>query len=179
MSPSAERTDTVATRSDTAPPTACEQAVTRWLDLDQQRHWRHYLLGSAYLLEALTRQLEQDAGLSFHEYELLVRLSEAEGRTLRMSELADAVVYSRSRLTHTVRRLEERGIVVRTTCAEDGRGVNCVLTDDGFAALVAAAPGHVSAVRELFVDRLSPEQFAALGDAMATAFPEIAAHEPR
>lgn len=178
MSPSVERTDTAAQRTDAAPPTACEQAG-RWLDLDQQRHWRRYLIGSAYLLEALTRQLEQDAGLSFHEYELLVRLSEAEGRTLRMSELADAVVYSRSRLTHTVRRLEERGIVARTTCLEDGRGVNCVLTDAGFAALVAAAPGHVSAVRELLVDRLSPEQFAALGDAMATAFPEITAHEPR
>jgi len=151
----------------------------RWLDMDQQRHWRHYLTGSALLLEALTRQLEQEAGLSFSEYEVLVRLSEAEDRTLRMSELADSVVNSRSRLTHTVRRLESRGIVRRETCAEDGRGVNCVLTDEGFALLAAAAPGHVAAVREHLVDRLSAEQFAALGDAMATAFPEVAALAPR
>lgn len=151
----------------------------RWLDMEQQRHWRHYLTGSAHLLDALTRQLEQDSGLSFSEYELLVRLSEAEHRTLRMSELADSVVNSRSRLTHTVRRLEERGIVRRENCADDGRGVNCILTDEGFAVLEAAAPGHVAAVREHLVDRITPEQFAALGDAMAAAFPEVTAFAPR
>lgn len=151
----------------------------RWLDMEQQRHWRHYLTGSAQLLDALTRQLEQDSGLSFSEYELLVRLSEAEDRTLRMSELADSVVNSRSRLTHTVRRLEQRRIVRRENCADDGRGVNCILTDEGFAVLDAAAPGHVAAVREHLVDRITPEQFAALGDAMAAAFPEVTAFTPR
>jgi DNA-binding MarR family transcriptional regulator len=118
------------------------------------------------LNDALTRQLESEVGLSLSEYEVLVRLSESTEHTLRMSELAASLVHSRSRLTHTVSRLERRGLVRRETCLADGRGVNCVMTEDGYALLQQAAPGHVRAVRANLVDLLSPDQFLALGAAM-------------
>ena len=139
----------------------------RWLTDEQQRSWRAFLLGSARLTEALTRQLESEAGVSLSEYEILVRLSEVPGRTLRMSDLAASLVHSRSRLTHTVSRLERRGLVRRENCLDDGRGVNCVMTDEGFALLDAAAPGHVRAVRAHLVDVLDDDQLRALGEAMA------------
>lgn len=139
----------------------------RWLTEEQQVHWRAYLLGSARLADALTRQLEADSGLSLNEYEVLVRLSEAPERTVRMSELAASLVHSRSRVTHTVARLEGRGLVERRTCLADGRGVNCAMTEAGWELLRAAAPGHVAAVRAHLVDLLTDEQFRALGDAMA------------
>lgn len=140
---------------------------TRWLTPEQQVSWRSYLLGSARLTESLNRQLERDSGISLSEYEILVRLSEAPDHTIRMSELADAVVQSRSRLTHTVTRMERQGLVRRENCLDDGRGVNCVLTDDGFEFLRNAAPGHVAAVREHLVDLLTDEQMQVLGEAMA------------
>lgn len=139
----------------------------RWLTDEQQQSWRAFLMGSARLTDALTRQLEAEAGVSLSEYEILVRLSEVPGRTLRMSELAASLVHSRSRLTHTVSRLERRGLVRRETCLADGRGVNCVMTDTGYALLDGAAPGHVRAVRALLVDVLSDEQMRALGEAMS------------
>jgi DNA-binding MarR family transcriptional regulator len=138
-----------------------------WLSLDQQAAWRSYLTGVARLADVLNRQLERDAGLSLSEYEVLVRLSEAPGRTLRMAELAASLVHSRSRLTHAVSRLESRGLVDRVAGEADGRGINAVLTEHGWQTLVDAAPGHVSAVREHLVDRLTGEQLAALGEAMA------------
>lgn len=137
----------------------------RWLTKDQQRSWRAYLTGSARLTEALNRDLESAVGLSLTEYELLVRLSEAPERRMRMAALAESVVHSRSRLTHTIARLERRGFVERRPCPGDGRGVEAVLRDDGYAALVAAAPGHVASVREHLVDVLTPEQLTVLGEA--------------
>lgn len=144
-----------------------------WLTAEQQVWWRSYLLGSARLTEALGRQLEQDSGLSLSEYEVLVRLSEAGDRSVRMAELAASLVHSRSRLTHTVNRLERRGLVERRPCAADGRGINAVLTEQGWHTLVAAAPGHVRAVREHLVDRLTGDQLRALGEAMARVAPDI------
>ena len=143
-----------------------------WLTTDQQRHWRAVITGTARLTEALTRQLERDAGLSLSEYEILVRLSESPERTMRMSELAAAVVHSRSRLTHAVGRLESRGLVERRPCPDDRRGVNCAMTDAGYAVLAAAAPGHVREVRAQLVDVLTDEEFAALGAAMDKIAPE-------
>ncbi len=138
----------------------------RWLTDDQQRDWRAFRDGTVLLLDVLGRDLEERSGLSLHEYEVMVRLSEAEGRTLRMSQLAMDVAHSRSRLTHTIARMENAGLVRRFACSEDARGVNCTLTDEGWARLVAAAPGHVASVREHLVDVLSDEQMTALGDAM-------------
>lgn len=138
-----------------------------WLTEEQQRHWRAFLDGNARLTEALNRQLETESDLSLSEYEVLVRLSESPGWTLRMSVLADELVHSRSRLTHTVHRMEQRGLVERRSCEADGRGVNCIMTTVGYERLRDAAPGHVRAVRRTLVDVLTPEQFAALGAAMA------------
>lgn len=148
-----------------------------WLSLEQQGAWRAYLTGVARLADVLNRQLEQDAGLSLSEYEVLVRLSEAPDRTLRMAELAASLVHSRSRLTHAVSRLESRGLVSRQACEADGRGINAVLTEHGWQTLVGAAPGHVRAVREHLVDKLTDAQLAALGEAMARIATEPGAED--
>jgi len=138
---------------------------TRWLLPEEQRAWRSYLEATKVLMDALDRQLQRDAGLPHAYYEILVRLSEAEGRALRMSELAEITLSSRSRLSHAVARLEERGWVAREECLTDRRGQIARLTDAGFAVLVGAAPGHVAAVRRLVVDVLGPRQLAALAAA--------------
>ena len=136
---------------------------TRWLDGDQQRAWRAYLVGTTLLTDRLDRDLRERHGLSMPEYEILVRLSETPGRRMRMAELAGAVSHSRSRITHTVARLERDGLVQRTACLSDGRGVEAVLTDTGFARLEAAAHTHVEGVRRYLVDLASEEDFAAVG----------------
>jgi len=138
-----------------------------WLDADQQLAWRSFLLGSLRLREALNRDLEDACGLSLTEYEVLVRLSETPDHTLRMAVLADEMAYSRSRVTHIVRRMSDRGLVERATCSADGRGVNCTMTPRGYDLLVSSASRHVRAVRALFVDQISREDFTALGRAMA------------
>jgi DNA-binding MarR family transcriptional regulator len=135
---------------------------TRWLTTAEQRAWRAYLEATTLLFDELDRQLQRDAGIPHGYYEILVRLSEAPQRALRMSELADASRSSRSRLSHAVARLEERGWVRRSECVTDKRGQVAQLTDAGLAALTDAAPGHVAAVRDRFIDRLDAEQVAQL-----------------
>ncbi len=135
---------------------------TRWLSASEQKAWRAYLEATTLLFDALDRQLQRDAGIPHAYYEILVRLSEAECRSMRMSELADATRSSRSRLSHAVARLEERGWLERVDCATDKRGQVAVLTDAGYAALVDAAPGHVEAVRRHMIDQLSAEQISQL-----------------
>jgi DNA-binding MarR family transcriptional regulator len=132
----------------------------------EQRVWRAWLDVSRLLTERLGRQLVDDSGMSLAEYEILVQLSEHPQRAMRMSELASRVVNSRSRLTHTVARMEERGLVGRAPCADDGRGVMCTLTDAGLQAIVDAAPGHVEAVRLAMFDPLGPADVVALGAAL-------------
>lgn len=136
--------------------------MTRWLDDEQQQTWRTFLAAVQVLQRGLEDQLQDDAGMPHAYYELLVRLSEAPDRRLRMSALADAALSSRSRLSHAVAQLEARGWVRREPCPQDRRGQLAVLTDEGFAALAAAAPGHVEAVRRLLVDRLTPAQLRQL-----------------
>jgi DNA-binding MarR family transcriptional regulator len=137
-------------------------AETRWLTADEQRAWRAYLEATNLLFDALDRQLQQDAGIPHGYYEILVRLSETPDRQMRMSRLADLTRSSRSRLSHAVARLEERGWVARLDCPSDRRGQLAQLTDAGFAALEAAAPGHVETVRQHVIDPLSPEQVSQL-----------------
>jgi DNA-binding MarR family transcriptional regulator len=153
--------------------------MTRWLDAEQQQQWRSLLMGSSALFAALNHELEAATGLSMTEYELLVRLSESPERTLRMSVLADGLVHSRSRMTHTVRRMEERGLVSRCAAADDGRGVLCRLTDLGYDTLVAAAPVHVESVRSRLVDVVTPDQLAAIGAAFERVAGQIEAQPPR
>jgi DNA-binding MarR family transcriptional regulator len=142
---------------------------TKWLTVEEQAAWRAYLEATMLLFDALDRQLQRDAGIPHAYYEILVRLSEEPGRALRMSELADATRSSRSRLSHAVARLEERGWVVRQDCPTDRRGQLAALTDSGFAALEAAAPGHVSAVREHVIEQLTVlqiEQLRGIGESI-------------
>jgi DNA-binding MarR family transcriptional regulator len=131
---------------------------TRWLSADEQRAWRAYVESTKVLFDALDRQLQGDAEMPHAYYEILVALSEAPDRAMRMSELAERTLSSRSRLSHAVARLEERGWVVREECPTDRRGQIARLTERGFATLSAAAPGHVGAVREYLIDALTPEQ---------------------
>ena len=130
----------------------------RWLSTPEQRIWRGLLTAWQELNAAVDGQLQRDAGMPLAYYEILVRLSEAPGRELRMTQLADASISSKSRLSHAVARLEERGWIERTACPTDRRGQVARLTDEGFAALEAAAPGHVDQVRQMVFDRLTPEQ---------------------
>ncbi|MEV6274593.1 MarR family transcriptional regulator [Nocardia sp. NPDC051832] len=123
--------------------------------------------GHQRLMTALNRQLQRDAELTIPEYRILVLLSEAPGRSLRMSELADGVLSSRSRLTHQVHRMEQQGMVVRHTCLEDGRGVRAELTDEGLRRLESAAPAHVEAVRRDFIDLLTPDQLDVIAEVFA------------
>lgn len=136
--------------------------MTRWLDSDEQRTWRSFLAASRGLMDALDRELQRDAGLPHAYYEILVRLSEAPDRQLRMSELAEATGSSRSRLSHAVARLEESGWVRRQDCPTDRRGQVASLTESGFATLAAAAPGHVEGVRRHLFDQLSTAQVGQL-----------------
>jgi DNA-binding MarR family transcriptional regulator len=136
----------------------------RWLTEEEQVAWRAWLSSSLLLHDRLDRDLIRGTGISQAYYEILVQLSETPGHALRMSELAERCLSSRSRLSHAVARLEERGWVRRQVCAEDGRGQLAVLTDEGFAALEGAAPVHVESVRTHLLDQLSPEQIAAMRD---------------
>src|SRR3954447_4347776 len=140
---------------------------TRWLTDDEQRVWREFNAATRMLRAHLEGQLQHDSGMPHIYYEVLVALSEAPGRRLRMSELADARQASRSRLSHAVARLEANGWGRREARPTDKRRASDALTDAGFAALEAAAPGHVEAVRESLFDPLTPEQVAALGEISA------------
>lgn len=139
---------------------------TPWLDQDQQRIWRTLLGGITVLMDQLDRDLRTRHDLSMAEYEILVRLSEAPNRAIRMAELAAAVAHSRSRVTHTISRLERDGIVRRDHCADDGRGVSAVLTDHGLTVLEQAAHTHVRGVHDYLIENAPPDEFAALGRIM-------------
>jgi len=151
----------------------------RWLDDGQQRSWRALMMGMTLLMERLDDDLRRDCGMSLTEYEVLVRLSERPGRAMRMAHLADAMAHSRSRVTHTVARMQAAGYIVRGTTPEDGRGVVATMTDKGHDLLVSAAPGHVESVRRNMVDLVDAADFAALGrvfdqvsDHLVTRHPE-------
>jgi DNA-binding MarR family transcriptional regulator len=134
-----------------------------WLSAEEQAAWRPFAALLFRLPAALDAQLQKDSGISHFEYMVLSALSEAPGRTLRMSDLAAMASGSLSRLSHVVSRMESRGWVRREACPGDGRFINAVLTEEGWAKVVATAPGHVAAVRKLLVDVLGPEELQDLG----------------
>jgi len=141
----------------------------RWLDDDERAAWLRLVAVAELLPAALDAQLRRDSGLTHFEYFVLAMLSEAPARTLRMTDLAQRTNATLPRLSHVVRRLEDRGLVERFPCPEDGRATNARLTASGWDAIVGAAPGHVEAVRRLVLDPLSRRQVAQLrsiGDAM-------------
>jgi DNA-binding MarR family transcriptional regulator len=147
----------------------------RWLNTQEQRAWRAYLESSKVLFDALDRQLQREADIPHAYFEILVRLSEADGRAMRMSELADRTLSSRSRLSHAVARLEERGWVTREDCPTDRRGQIARLTDRGFDVLAGAAPGHVQTVRGYVIDALTPEQLRQLTEIGEVIIGKVAA----
>ncbi|MFB7588376.1 MarR family winged helix-turn-helix transcriptional regulator [Streptomyces sp. NPDC056169] len=138
----------------------------RWLDDEEQRTWRAYLHATTLLEDHLDRQLQRDAGMPHIYYGLLVQLSQAPRRRLRMTELAKSAKITRSRLSHAVARLEANGWVARENCPSDKRGQFARLTEDGMDVLRRTAPGHVTAVRQALFDRLSQEQVEQLGAIM-------------
>lgn len=146
-------------------PCPVDPPEPEWLDKEQQGVWRRYLMGSMLLTEQLDRDLRADHALSLAEYEVLVHLSESNGWQLRMAELAELTNQSRSRLSHTVDRMQRDGLVARFASEADRRGVWAGLTDEGFARLEKAARTHVAGVRKHFVDQVEPADFDALGRA--------------
>jgi len=134
----------------------------RWLERDELATWMSLAALMFKLPGVLDYQLQRDSGLTHFEYLVLAGLSESPGRSRRMSDLAGFANGSLSRLSHVVKRLEQRGFVERRPAEDDGRITVATITDSGYEFLVAAAPGHVATVREYVVDVLSPEQLAQL-----------------
>ncbi|MFH0178750.1 MarR family winged helix-turn-helix transcriptional regulator [Streptomyces cacaoi] len=139
-----------------------------WLDQRQLDAWRAFLLAGSLIERQVEQQLRDEAQLSHQQYEVLSRLADAPGGELRMTVLADVALTSKSGLTYQVTQLEKAGLVRRRSCAGDDRGVIASLTEAGLERVRAAAPGHASLVRALFVDGLSDEEFDGLSQALAT-----------
>lgn len=126
----------------------------RWLNDDEKALWRDYLAVQGRLHLEIQRDLKRSSSLTEPEFEVLVYLSEADG-PLRMTALAEALQWERSRLSHQVTRMVKRGLVQRTSCPDDGRGAFVSATEDGMREIEKAAPDHVATVRRVFLDRLS------------------------
>ncbi|MFI7442200.1 MarR family winged helix-turn-helix transcriptional regulator [Nonomuraea indica] len=139
---------------------------TRWLDETEMAAWRAFLSTSHLLERRIEEQLKAAAGLTHAQYEILVRLSGAPGRQMRMTELARGVVASKSALTYQITQLEKAGLVERATCPSDDRGVLAVLTETGMRCLEQIAPGHLEVVRRYLIDRLTREELEVLTAAM-------------
>jgi DNA-binding MarR family transcriptional regulator len=140
-----------------------DEPPVKWLTAAEVDSWLSVVRMMTWLPWSIDQQLRRDSNLAMVEYQVLARLSNSPQRTLRMSLLADLVNSSLSRLSHLVKRLEERGLVCREPDPTDGRFTNAILTDEGFRTLAEAAPGHVAHVRSLVIDVLSPEQLRRLG----------------
>lgn len=141
-----------------------QESDVRWLDEREMRAWLRLVAVLELLPATLDAQLRRDSSMTHFEYMVASQLSQAPGRTLRMSALAQRTSATLPRLSHVVRRLEERGLVERTPCPQDRRATDARLTPAGLAAVEAAAPGHARAVREHVVDALAPEQVDQLAD---------------
>jgi len=139
--------------------------MTRWLNEREQELWRGWIAASMLLPDRLSRDLQEQHGLTGTDYQILVELSESPERRMRMSTLADRTLLSRSRLSHQVDRMAKAGLVERQESEQDGRGMFAVLTDHGWQTIVKAAPDHVESVRRNLLDRLTREEFEAFGSA--------------
>lgn len=141
---------------------SCGQGDRQLLTESQMRAWRAFLGASTLVSARLNHELDEAAAISMYEYEILVRLFESEAGRIRMSQLADQVSYSRSRLTHTVGRLERAGYVLRSSCPNDRRGVYAHLTQAGYEFLAKTAPIHLDGVRRHLINRFTPSELATL-----------------
>jgi DNA-binding MarR family transcriptional regulator len=149
-------------------PADHDTAAVRWLDGAELQAWRSFLSMHTQLDAHLRRSLVQGAGMSDADYAVLVHLSEEPSGRLRVFELVRALQWEKSRLSHQLRRMEQRGLIERTECPTDGRGAFVSLTSEGRAAIEAAAPLHVEDVRRHFIDLLTPEQLKSLLDISRT-----------
>ncbi|MFF1869554.1 MarR family transcriptional regulator [Streptomyces sp. CB03911] len=154
-----------------SPSTDTEEETTPWLTAREQRLWRAHLEVSKLLDYQLGREL-QPHGLAINDYEILVVLSEAPERRMRMTDLATATLQSKSRLSHQITRMETAGLVLRQECPGDRRGLYAHLTEPGWETMQRVAPDHVRSVRRHFIDRFTPEQL----DAMYAALGPVAEH---
>ncbi|WP_369260478.1 MarR family winged helix-turn-helix transcriptional regulator [Streptomyces sp. R35] len=152
--------------------------TTRWLSPAEQRAWRSFIAASSLLEDTIDRQLQADAGMPHLYYSILAMLSEAPDRRLRMTDLAEILKITRSRLTYGVTRLANDGLVRREGCPSDKRGQVAVLTDEGIAILERAAPGHVEQVRAALFDHLTPEQVGQLEEISASIARGIQGENP-
>ncbi|MFJ9520744.1 MarR family winged helix-turn-helix transcriptional regulator [Kitasatospora sp. NPDC101801] len=149
----------------------------RWLDEREMAAWRGFVAASNLIERRLEQQLKESAGLSHTQYEILVQLSAAPDGSLRMTDLADRLVTSKSGLTYQVTQLEKCGLVGRRSCPSDVRGVFAELTEKGWRVLREAAPGHVATVREVLIDVLTPEQLVVLAESLGTVSERLRAAE--
>jgi DNA-binding MarR family transcriptional regulator len=148
--------------------------VTRWLSAAQEQAWRSFLQLNARLATDLNRQLQTESGLSLADYDVLVQLTDTRDGRLRPYELQRLLHWEQSRLSHHLSRMQRRGLVERVECEEDGRGAYIAVTGEGRAAIRAAAPGHVRAVRRLFVDALTADELDTLGQLSAHLLSRVA-----
>ncbi|WP_457030522.1 MarR family winged helix-turn-helix transcriptional regulator [Kitasatospora sp. P5_F3] len=149
----------------------------RWLDDREMAAWRGFVVASNLIERRLEQQLKESAGLSHTQYEILVQLSAAPDGSLRMTDLADRLVTSKSGLTYQVTQLEKSGLVGRRSCPSDVRGVFAEITEQGWRVLREAAPGHVATVREVLIDVLTPEQLTVLAESLGTVGQRLRAAE--
>jgi DNA-binding MarR family transcriptional regulator len=149
-----------------------------WLDDAEARAWRGYMRMRTLLHAQIVRDLARESGLSGPDYDVLSNVSEAEGRRSRLGDLAARMAWSKSRLSHHITRMEQRGLVTREDCTSDGRGAFVVLTDAGLRAIQAAAPGHVASVRRHFIDLLSRDQLDALAEITQTVVRRLSDERP-
>jgi DNA-binding MarR family transcriptional regulator len=147
----------------------------RWLSPEQARAWLGYRRMRTLLDLQVTRDLARDSGLSDADYDVLSNVSESAGRSMRLGDLAAHMLWSKSRLSHHVARMERRGLVARQDCPSDGRGAILTLTEAGWRAITDAAPAHVESVRRHFIDLLTSEQIQALGDLTETVVAHLGA----
>jgi DNA-binding MarR family transcriptional regulator len=145
----------------------------RWLTAEEERLWRQWLTLNSRLSAALQKQLHDDAGLSMPDFEVLVHLTDSPEGRVRVTDLARLLQWERSRVSHHVTRMESRHLVQRVECAEDGRGAFIVITPQGRSAIEQAAPGHVTTVRRLVFDALSPEELDAFAKIIDKALAQL------
>ena len=137
--------------------------TVQWLSTEQQQAWRAFIRLHQKLTARLGSDLQEQSGLSGADFEILVALTDVPQGRLRFQELAAAIDWERSRLSHQVARMTKRGLVAREECAEDGRGAFVAITDHGRDVIEEAAPKHVATVRRLVIDAVSADELTALG----------------
>jgi DNA-binding MarR family transcriptional regulator len=158
--------DTTTADTSAEPASGAPGADDPWLSAEEQRLWRAHLEVSRLLMYQLEREL-QVYGLAINDYTILVELSEAPMRRMRMTDLATATLQSKSRLSHQITRMETAGLVIREGCAGDRRGLYAVLTEQGWEMMSRLAQAHVRSVRSHFIDRLDADQIASMYEALA------------